>query len=187
MNCTVIAGSSDPVPNSMAKRIRYKTEHRIHYVTSSVHKHLPVFDNHKCASELFSILGFYRNNNRFRLYGYVIMPNHFHLLLEIAENDEISSLMRDIKKYYSYRFKTVLCRELGYPLSNFRKDDSYHFWETGFDEVTIINEKTFYSKLNYIHNNPVRAGLSDSPQEYPYSSAPFYFGKSKPIFPIDAI
>ncbi len=60
-----------------------------------------------------------------------------------------------------------------------RKEQKFKIWEDRFDDLYLNQEKTFWVKFNYIHNNPVKAGLVKRPEDYPYSSARNYFLKTK--------
>lgn len=98
------------------------------------------------------------------LFGYVLMSNHFHLLVGLCGGGpELSVFMRDIK---SMSWRTMFRRCPG-------------IWIPRFDDVAIYTDEQFQIKLNYIHNNPVKAELVDRPQDYPFSSARIWLaGKS---------
>ena len=88
-----------------------------------------------------------------------------------------SNVQRDFLKFTAQRIKADL--EVQHPavLEQFRveaKDRTYQFWERNPLSVDLWTEKTILQKLTYIHQNPVRAGLCQWPEEYRYSSALFY-------------
>lgn len=85
------------------------------------------------------------------------MPDHVHILLTIPGETTIESTMQLIKGNFSFRAK----KELKF---------GGEIWQRGFSEVRIINEESFCQHRNYIQNNPVKAGLSDSPEQYPHGS-----------------
>ncbi len=60
----------------------------------------------------------------------------------------------------------------------FHQNNVFQFWERGFDEVTISSNKMFWVKLNYMHNNPVKAGIVDKAENYLFSSAMDYLLES---------
>ena len=99
-----------------------------------------------------------RSQARFLLHEFVIMPDHFHLILTPAEEVSLEKALQYIKGGFSFRAK----RELGYP---------YLVWEEGFTNHRIRNEGDYDDHRNYIHQNPVEARLCKAAQEYPYSSA----------------
>jgi putative transposase len=101
--------------------------------------------------------------------GYVLMPSHLHLLMFI-DGQELSNFMRDFKKYISQKVK----QDLDINASN--------LWMPRFDRVVIESRDIFLVKLEYIHNNPVKAGYVIQSEDWKWSSAGDYFtDKSGPI------
>ena len=86
------------------------------------------------------------------------MPDHVHLLLTLPGCLSLEKAMQFIKGGFSFR----VGRELG-----FRGE----IWQRGFSDVQVTDQQSFRSHRNYIHHNPVRAGLAEIPEEYPYGSA----------------
>ncbi len=93
---------------------------------------------------------------RFQLHDFVIMPDHLHLLITLPGDMSIEKAMQLIKGGFSYRLK----REFGYQGA---------VWQRGFSEVRINNRQSFSRHRNYIVQNPVKAGLVESAEQYPYS------------------
>ncbi len=152
----------------MPKRVRVTTDRKIHFISFSVYNHIPVFRNYRIAEYFQDNLNFYFSKYDCRVYGYVIMPHHVHLLFEIEGAKDISSFVRDVKKYFAYRVKGMLGESNSLNIELFDYKGKYRFWEQRFDELGITTEKIFYRKLNYIKNNPVRAGLAERFEEYPF-------------------
>lgn len=86
------------------------------------------------------------------------MPGHVHLQLTVDESMNIEKAMQFVKGGFSYRAK----KQLGY---------QGEIWQRGFTEVRILDRSSFLKHREYIEQNPVKAGLADSPEKYPYSSA----------------
>lgn len=121
------------------------------------------------------------------VYGYVIMSNHIHLVVQ-SEEGELSALVRDFKKFTA---KTILEKIQSEPesrsewmLVRFKKateshsrNKNYQFWQYGNHAEEIYSEKFMWSKLDYIHLNPVKAGIVEQASDYVYSSASNYVGK----------
>ncbi len=118
------------------------------------------------------------------LYGYVIMSNHIHMIVQ-ASDGELSNLLRDFKKFTA---KTILDKIQTEPesrrewmLERFAKateshsrNTNYQFWKYGNHPEEIYTEKFMWSKLDYIHLNPVRARIVAKASDYIYSSASNY-------------
>jgi putative transposase len=119
-------------------------------------------------------LQFYYQRGDFKLHAFVVMPDHVHLLLEVSAGRKLSDLIRDIKKYFSFHAKNALFHKSRFDINSFSRDGAFQLWERGFDEVTIISERMYLVKMNYIHNNPVKGGLVEKAEDYPYSSAKQY-------------
>ena len=118
------------------------------------------------------------------VYGYVIMSNHVYLIIQ-SKDSELSDVIRDFKKFTA---KTILDKIQTEPdsrrewmLERFKiatashsRNKNYQFWQYGNHAEEIYSEKFMWSKLNYIHLNPVRAGIVAKTSEYVYSSASNY-------------
>jgi putative transposase len=91
----------------------------------------------------------------FELHDFVIMPDHVHLLLTVGEGMTVERAMQRIKGSFSYR----IAREFGY---------AGEVWQRGFSEVQVLGRESFENHRTYITENPVKAGLVDSPEQYPF-------------------
>ena len=141
---------------------------------------------------------FYRRKFSFKLIGYVIMPNHVHLLIQLSEKqNDISGVMRDFKSHtakeiLSY-FKTgrrkpslspYSAASEGSPLpGDYKWKDKgkvhtprkHKIWMKDFYDFNIYSEKKLKQKLDYIHFNPVRANLCKESSEWKWSSYRNYY------------
>lgn len=97
----------------------------------------------------------------FMLWAYVIMPNHYHLLIEKDDSQSISEIMRHINGSSARAINELLNRE-------------GRFWQGGFFDFVIYTQEKLVEKLNYIHHNPVKWDLAAQPNEYEFSSAKEY-------------
>lgn len=102
--------------------------------------------------------------NKFTVHDFVVMPDHLHLLMTLDGAISIEKAMQLIKGGYSFRLK----RELGC---------AGEIWQRGFSEVRVEDRATFLAYREYIDQNPVKAGLARTPEEFPYCSA--YLKKQK--------
>jgi len=118
------------------------------------------------------------------VYAYVIMSNHIHLILQ-AENNNLSDIIRDFKKFTSTSILKMIRTEpesrKEWILSRFKeatkshnRNKNFQFWKYGNHAEEIYTEKFLWSKIDYIHFNPVRAGVVNNVQDYIYSSASNY-------------
>lgn len=126
---------------------------------------------------IISSLKFLVEDHRILLYAFVIMSNHLHLIWQMQPLINPESVQRDFLKYTAQKIKADLRVNHREVLEHFRvdaKDREYQFWERNALSIELRTPQVFLQKLNYIHWNPVRAGMCRSPEDYEYSSALFY-------------
>ena len=116
------------------------------------------------ATLMIDVLRSYVGAGKFRLHDFVIMPDHVHLLMTVGGGMTVEKAMQFIKGGFSYRLK----KEFGY---------LGEVWQRGFSEGRVENRQSFLAHREYIAANPVKAGLVDWPEEYPYCFA--YLAKTK--------
>jgi len=156
----------------MARLMRIYQDNTCYFVTTNIKEREGIFSNPDHVDVLLSCLKFYREAKKMKLFGYCIMPDHFHALILPLGKNNISSVMRDIKCYTSH--------DLGekYGLEG-------TLWQRSFYDRMIRDDDEFRVKLNYIHMNPVKAGLVDDAEDYRYSSYRNYYLDDDSILEID--
>ena len=118
------------------------------------------------------------------LYGYVIMSNHIHLIVQ-SDRGKLSDLLRDFKKFTASSILDKIQNESEsrreWMLERFKmatkthnRNKNYQFWQYGNHAEEIYSVKFLWSKLDYIHLNPVKAGVVEKKEHYMYSSATNY-------------
>ncbi len=133
-----------------------------YFVTFGVSARSPVsvppdFSSNSAAAILEQLI-WLRHGEYYRLEAYVIMPNHVHILFTPLPDYRIGPVMRQIKGVSSLEINRFLGRK-----GSFWQPDS-------FDHI-IRNHEDWMDKFDYIHQNPVKAGLVAKPEDYPFSSA----------------
>ena len=103
----------------------------------------------------------------FIVFGYVVMPEHVHLLLGESERENLSRVMQVLKQRVARRVLTSL-RKRGEPVPEF-------FWLTRFHDFNVWSDAKRIEKLRYLHRNPVVRGLVVKPEQWEWSSFRFYF------------
>lgn len=124
-------------------------------------------------------LYFLVKEKRIKVYAFVIMPNHIHLIWRIIEPHIREDVQRDFLKYTAQRIKADLKIHHPAVLAHFfvgAKDRKYQFWERNPLSVALYSLDVFLQKMNYIHKNPIQEkwNLVVHPADYYYSSAAFY-------------
>ncbi len=143
-------------------------------------KHLLKPDKYKSA--IIESLKFLVQQNRVSVYGFVIMPNHLHLLWRMQEPHLRENVQRDLLKFTAQQIKFDLEKNHPQVLEKFlvgAKDRKYQIWERIPLSVYCYTPAVLVQKLHYIHYNPVQEKwkLAALPEEYPFSSARFYAGQ----------
>jgi len=132
-------------------------ELRTFFVTSVTTRRQPFFTSADAAELLIDTLYSYRAEGRFELHEFVIMPDHFHLIITPEERIPLEKAIQYIKGGYATRAR----RELG--LSG--------VWQPKPTNHRIRDAADYETHRDYIFDNPVSAGLSLQPEDYPYSSS----------------
>jgi len=152
------------------------------FVTTTVVDFAKVFTEERYCDILLHNIKHYQKQYDFRIYAYVIMPSHFHWVVEInPERGTISDLMRDVKKYSAWDLMDALhedgmkdLQRLFRYKANEVPGQQRKFWMKRFDDEVIRNSGMLRTKIEYIHYNPVKSGHVLNAEEYKYSSARNY-------------
>jgi putative transposase len=145
----------------MGLRFRDQVRGSCFFVTTSFHQHRRLADIAGVYSALADSLCYYLTKYQARLPAYVFMPTHIHLLL-LIEGDRLGGFMRDFKKFVSQK-SIQDCGLITMPV-----------WQHRCDRVVVQSEVVFRQKLQYIHQNPVKSGLTQTPEQWVWSSASAY-------------
>jgi REP-associated tyrosine transposase len=174
---------------------RYKifdNDDRPYFLTFNVLKNIPVFTNSSYMDIIIENFLFYQQNQNMKIYSYVIMDNHIHLIASHINN--LTDIVRNYKSYTAKKILKVLKSDKrGWILSllqqfkaSYKTESKYQFWEEGKHPKQIQNIEIFNQKTEYIHFNPVRRGLVENEIDWLYSSARNYHDESS-VFKIDVL
>jgi putative transposase len=128
---------------------------RVFFATTKTSMGRRLLQSERNAGLLIDVLGSLVAERHFHLYDFVIMPDHVHLLIEVGCEMTVEKAMQLIKGRFSHR----LTKEFGH---------LGEVWQRGFSEVQVLKSESFAQHRAYIAMNPVKAGLVDSPEKYPY-------------------
>jgi putative transposase len=142
-------------PKRNASGDRILSPSRTFFVSTKTSMGKALLQSDRNATLLIDVLRFYGKERKFQLHDFVVMPNHLHLLITVSGDSTVERVMQFIKGGFSYRLK----RELGY---------LGEVWQRGFYEVRVDDRETYVCHQEYIAQNPVRQGLVDSPEKFPY-------------------
>jgi len=139
-----------------------------HFVTFSCYRRQPNFRDPKACDLLLSTLESMRRQFEMQIYGYVVMPEHVHLLLSEPRTKTLADAIHYLKLSSSKRLRVTPFRRTGAA-----------FWQKRYYDLNIRNYRQFIEKLRYIHRNPVKRGLCAEPGEWEWSSFRHYAGREQ--------
>ncbi len=172
----------------MSRKYKFFEKHKPYFVTYSVINWIDVFTRNIYKNVMLDSWNYCMKNKGLRIHAWVIMTNHTHMIIS-SEQEELSNIMRDMKSFTSTSLKKAITKnpresrkkwmlkmmkEAG---SNNNNNKGFQFWQQNNHPLILNTNKLFEQKLNYIHNNPVKAGIVDKPEDYLYSSARDYVGR----------
>lgn len=160
----------------------------VYFLTSTVVDWLDVFTRPVYKEIITDSLRFCQESKGLIVYGWVLMTNHLHLLVQAEEGKKLGDIMRDFKRFTANRIIDAIMQEgesrKEWLLHKFEwnakyksSHEKYQFWQAGNQAKECNSFEFIEQKLNYIHQNPVRAAIVDNPEDYLYSSARNYVGK----------
>jgi putative transposase len=128
---------------------------RTFFITTVTWQRTPIFRVEPRSRLLIDVLLDYREQRKYLLHAFVIMPDHIHVLLTPACGISVERAVQCIKGGYSYRL---------------RKAEKIQVWQQSFTNHRIRDAEDFAKHCEYIHLNPLRAGLVQDVGTYPFSS-----------------
>ncbi len=156
----------------MSRLRRISLTDRIFFVTTNLQPKAAPFSPSERTLLLESLATEKRRRSLY-LYAYVVMPSHVHLLLDPGEQ-ALSDLLRNYKSKAALALVNLGTRR-------------GPFWQPRYYDSICRHARNFGDKLEYIHDNPVKAKLVSRPEDWPWSSAGWHVNHSRPPIPIDAI
>ena len=136
-----------------------------YHIISRGNNREPVFQEKEDFEKYLEICRRYKEQYEFKLYHWVLMNNHVHLLIETKENSSLSKVMQGIHLVYTIWF-------------NRKKGKVGHLWQDRYRSAVIERDHYLLECGRYIERNPLRAGVVKDPREYPWSSYRVYgYGK----------
>jgi len=172
-----------------------ETENELYFLTSTVVDWTHIFTEPTYFEIIIKSLSYCQLQKELLIVGYVIMPNHLHIICGGSEKHKLSDIMRDFKQYTARkildelrangRWKEIAVFEKAALADG--KGNDYKFWTVGTHPILLETAQKFQEKLNYIHNNPVRKGFVDAPEHWLYSSARNYISGDHSILKVECI
>lgn len=172
----------------MSRKYKIRDREKLYFVTFTVIQWLDVFIRREYKDIFLNSIRYCQQNKGLELYAYCIMSSHVHLIIGRQGEQKLEDIIRDIKKFTSVKIIEAIennpqesRRELllwlferaGRGNSN---NTNFQFWQQHNHPIELSTNEMIEQRLQYIHNNPVEAGIVLSPEDYLYSSAINYAG-----------
>jgi putative transposase len=180
----------------MSEKYKVRDQDRPYFITFAVEEWIDVFTRQQHKEIIVDSLRFCQQQKGLVLYAWCLMTNHIHLIVGRKGEEKIEEIIRDFKKYTS----VFICRAIqANPMEsrkswmlgifreaafNSKKHQKFKFWQNDYHPVELSTNEIMDQKLEYVHENPVKEGFVDKPEDYLYSSARDYAG-SKGLLEIE--
>ena len=151
----------------------------LYFVTTKAERHAHIFTRESIIRIILDSLHFLLTSGRIKLFVFVIMPNHIHLMGKFSQEYALSDMMRDFKRYTARQIIRQFKAKEESPklelLQNLNRDSrqEYKVWEDRYDARDVFSLEFLEQKMDYIHHNPCQPhwNLAELPEDYPWSSA----------------
>jgi REP-associated tyrosine transposase len=162
----------------------------LHFITFCCYHRRRYLETVRSRNLFLKVLGEVRTKFEFRLIGYVLMPEHVHLLISEPKTGNVSRVLQVLKQRVSRAMRGKRKRpsrgQLALKFGDAMKEDR-RFWQRRFYDFNVWSDAKRKEKLHYMHANPVMERLVEHPKEWPWSSFSFYPKDELGLIGIDPI
>jgi REP element-mobilizing transposase RayT len=183
----------------MGFKYRITSDDELYFLTLTVVDWVDVFTRKELCEDLLDSLKYCQAHKGLIIYAWCLMPSHLHLVVSVEPGtNRLSDIMRDFKKFTSKKIvrsiseitesrKDWLLRHFAYAGKFNPKIKEYQFWREGLHPIELSTGKFIEQKINYIHQNPVEAGMVYRADDYVWSSAAQYAGEYNALLTVTLI
>ena len=172
----------------MSRSYKFKDQESMYFVTCTVIQWIDLFTRNTYRQILIDSLRYCQENKGLVIHAYCIMSNHIHMIISRSGKPTFSDIMRDFKKHTSKELikavKSSAESRRHWMLWIFKSNGlrnpnnkEYQIWVQDSHPVHLFSADFTRQRLNYLHNNPVKAGIVYAPENYIFSSASAYCGR----------
>jgi putative transposase len=168
---------------------RYYGRRDLHFITFSCYERRPLLGSMRARNLFVKVLEEVRERYRFKVVGYVLMPEHVRLLMSEPAKGTPSKIMQVLKQRVSRAMRgkrRSSSGQLRLPFAEERRERK-RFWQRRFYDFNVWSRGKVKEKLNYMHANPVVRGVVKHPKNWPWSSWSFYENGEKGLIDIDPV
>ncbi|VAX41693.1 hypothetical protein MNBD_PLANCTO02-2196 [hydrothermal vent metagenome] len=159
------------------KRTIYDDELYAHFITFSCYKHRKFLERNQPKRILLGVLNSQLSKQKAKCIGFVIMPNHVHIIVWFPEPNQLSMFVKQWKQQTSVKIKQFFQENFPDYFSQISEQEP--IWQRKYYPFHLYSQEKIEEKLNYMHMNPVKAELVEKSIDWQWSSARYYeLGKS---------
>lgn len=176
----------------MRSRYQIHNSGALYFITSTIVEWIPVFTTEPYFTIITESLGYCRAHKQLKLFAYVILDNHLHLIVDAPD---LAQVLQSFKRHTATAIvhlaetgnRAWLLNQFAYYRKKYKSTSQHQVWQEGFHPQRIDNNAMLNQKIDYIHDNPVRRGLVSAPEHWRYSSARNYVLEDQAVLEIDAL
>ncbi len=152
----------------------------VYFITSTTYLRLPVLESDAPKLLLIQDFDFYRRKFAYELYLFVVMPDHWHWVIrpspddferfKIGQEQSGGKYSEEPERFYLSKIMEDLQRHHAFAVNQLRAERGLKVWGRGFHDEKIRDASHLRAVAEYIHNNPIKAGLVEGPEDYRFSS-----------------
>jgi len=157
----------------------------IYFLTFTIVDWVDIFTRQSYKEIVVNSLKYCQSAKGLRLFAFCLMTNHIHLIASSNGKNKLFEIIRDFKKFTNRAIieeikngnesrKKWILNKFAFAGKYLERIENFKVWQDGYHAVELTSNNFTYQKLNYIHQNPVRAGIVAEPEHYIFSSASNY-------------
>jgi len=169
-------------------RLKATTENKVYFITTTIVDWIDLFTRKNQKHIITDALVYCQKNKGLEIYGWCLMPSHFHMICSASEGFLLSDIIRDFKKFTSKKIiQTIkdepesrrewLLEKFSKAPEHLKRAQNYKVWQNGYYAEELYSHKFTAQKLNYIHQNLVVDQIVEYAEDYIFSSARNYAGR----------
>ena len=170
----------------MSTGYRIANQEALHYVTFQIVNWIDIFTRKVYRDIVIDSLRYCQQHKDLEIFAFVVMSNHLHLLIR-SKTGKLSDTIHDFKSFTAKQILLAIEAEnesrrewmlnlFAFAAKRHKRNAKFQIWTHENHAEEIYNNKFIEQKINYIHNNPVKAGIVEKPEDYLYSSARAFAG-----------
>ncbi|WP_028296677.1 REP-associated tyrosine transposase [Olivibacter sitiensis] len=176
---------------------KIRNQFAVHFITFAVVEWVDVFTRKLYVDILVENLKYCQKKKGLNIHAWCIMPNHVHLIASSKAPFRLSDILRDFKKFTANKIIEAIQMNTNESRRNWmlwifesngkrnNRNEHYQFWQQGNHPIECHDMEILGTRMKYLHQNPVRAGIVRSEEDYLYSSAIDYYTDEKGLIAID--